>query len=131
MDKLDSLIQLSWQVVDLVDAAARPHDLSTSQVRLLGILRDREPEILELARRLGLDKSSVSGLVTRAEAKGLVERFPASADRRRIAVRLTSEGRSQAERIEREVYASVRGMLAILPDSDRSELEELLTRKGR
>lgn len=126
MDQLDSLIQLSWRVVDIVDAVARPRDLSTSQVRLLGILRDREPEILDLARRLGLDKSSVSGLVARAEAKGLVQRFPAGTDKRRVAVRLTAEGRRQAEAIEREAYAAITAMLAELPDADRHDVRGLL-----
>lgn len=125
MDNPDSLIQLSWRVVDLVDAAARPQELSTSQVRLLGILRDREPEILEIARRLGLDKSSVSGLVARAEAKGLVQRFSAGDDKRRVSVRLTPAGRSQAERIERDVYAAVATLLAELPEADRRDLRDL------
>jgi DNA-binding MarR family transcriptional regulator len=131
MDNLDSLIQLSWRVVDLVDSVARPQDLSTSQVRLLGILRDREPEMLDLAGRLGLDKSSASGLVARAEARGLVQRFPAGPDKRRIAVRLTAEGRQQVEKIEHDVYAAVTGMLAELPEADRRDLRTLLENRHR
>ncbi|CAN5307688.1 MarR family transcriptional regulator [soil metagenome] len=125
-DAMDSLIQLAWRVVGLVDDAARPLDLSTSQVRLLGILRDREPEILDIARSLGLDKSSVSGLVARAEARGLVQRFPAGQDRRRIAVRLTAKGRAQVELVEGRVYAALDVLLAELPEGDRGDVRSLL-----
>jgi MarR family transcriptional regulator, lower aerobic nicotinate degradation pathway regulator len=72
---------------------ASEHEVSLIQVRLLGILRDREPGIVELADVLNLDKSSVSGLVDRAQRRGLVERASAkSSDGRAIRVLLTSAG---------------------------------------
>ncbi len=104
---MDALVQLAWCVYDILDDTARSHDLSASQLRLLGILRDREPEMLELAGYLGVDKSSVSGLVARAEARGLVERLPSGTDRRRVAVRLTDAGRAQRPVLETEVYSAI------------------------
>lgn len=56
--------------------------LSIVQARLLGILRDRRPTIKELANFLQLDKSSVTGLVDRAEERGLVQRTPSPVDGR-------------------------------------------------
>ncbi|MGY1962144.1 MarR family transcriptional regulator [Nocardia gipuzkoensis] len=50
------------------------HDLSLTQLRLLGLLRDRRPRMTDLAAFLGLDKSTMSGLVERAERRGLVAR---------------------------------------------------------
>jgi DNA-binding MarR family transcriptional regulator len=47
----------------------RSRDLSIPATRLLGVLRDREPTMLELAQLLELDKSSVTGLVDRAERR--------------------------------------------------------------
>src|SRR5664279_3582354 len=58
---VDGLVQLSFQVQSVIAQTAARHDLTVPQVRLLGILRDREPGMLQLARHLGLDKSSWSG----------------------------------------------------------------------
>ncbi|GHF33280.1 hypothetical protein FHX82_005262 [Amycolatopsis bartoniae] len=49
---------------------AAEHELSVVQLRLLGVLRDRRPGMLELGAHLGLDKSSMTGLVSRAEKRG-------------------------------------------------------------
>ena len=46
------------------------------------ILRDREPAMLDLARHLALEKSSVTGLIDRAEARSFVERIPSDHDGR-------------------------------------------------
>ncbi len=45
----------------------------------------------ELAELLGLDKSSTSGLVDRAQRRGLVRRVPSQLDRRSVRVRLTEQ----------------------------------------
>ena len=63
---------------------------------MLGILRDREPAMLELARLLSLEKSSVTGLVDRAEARGLVERTRGAGDGRAVHVRMTARGQELA-----------------------------------
>jgi len=62
---VDSLAQTSFLVQGIVRRVAARHDLSVVQMRLLGILRDREPGIQVLAGHLELDKSSVTGLVDR------------------------------------------------------------------
>jgi DNA-binding MarR family transcriptional regulator len=43
---------------------------------MLGILRNREPAMLDLASHLKLEKSNVIGLISRAEKRRLVERTP-------------------------------------------------------
>ena len=119
---LDSLAQLSFAVHGALERAAQEHDLSLVQVRLLGILRDREPAMLELATYLGLDKSSVTGLVTRAERRGFVLRTSNPDDRRAVHVALTSKGRELtrvvAKQVERELSSLVKG----LSEVDRKRL---------
>src|ERR1700749_1132138 len=95
LDPVDGLAQLSFVIMGLLERRAAEHDLSLAAIRLLGVLRDREPTMNELARLLGLDKSSVTGLVDRAERRGLVERIPSTADRRSVIVRLTATGQEQ------------------------------------
>jgi len=72
LSPVDGLAQLSFVIQGLLERQAVAHDLTMAQVRLLGVLRDRTPTMLELARLLGLDKSSTTGLVDRAARRGLV-----------------------------------------------------------
>src|ERR1700735_5610064 len=90
---VDALAQLTFAVQGTLGRIAAAHDLSIVQARLLGILRDRSPTIMELARFLQLDKSSVTGLVDRAQQRGLVTRTPSTFDRRSVHVTLTAAGR--------------------------------------
>src|ERR1700753_865440 len=91
---VDSLAQLSFLVHATLSGFAAEHELSISLTRLLGVLRDRQPTMNELGRLLGLDKSSVTGLVDRAERRGLVARVPSTSDRRVVLVELTAAGRA-------------------------------------
>ena len=89
-DLLDALVQTSFDVIGIVSRVAAAHDLSLTQLRLIAILRDREPTLSQLADHLGLDRSTISGLIDRAAARGLVERVANPADRRSARVALTA-----------------------------------------
>ncbi len=125
LDPVDAVVQLSFAVQEALGEIAAAHDLSLTQMRLLGILRDRVPAMLDLARHLGLGKSSVTGLIDRAERRGLVERAPAPHDGRGVHVRLTAAGRRLTETIEAEADERVDGLLAALPARDRARLSTL------
>ena len=99
--------------------------MSVTQLRMLGILRDREPAMLDLANHLKLEKSSVTGLIDRAEKRGLVERTPAPHDGRAVHVRLTPEGRRLTEQGAAEVYEAMSALLGALPARDRARLATL------
>ncbi len=75
LNTVDALSQLTFLVQGMLERRAAAHGMSLVQLRLLGLLRDRTPAMAELAAHLELDKSSVTGLVDRAERRGLVERF--------------------------------------------------------
>ncbi|MFD3457044.1 MarR family winged helix-turn-helix transcriptional regulator [Streptomyces sp. NPDC058691] len=109
---LDALAQLSFLIQGALSRVAAEHDLSLPQVRLLGILRDRRPGMLELARHLGLDKSSMTGLVSRAEKRGLVERLPSPHDGRGVLVGLTPLGRQLSSRCTDEMEQHVAALTA-------------------
>jgi DNA-binding MarR family transcriptional regulator len=125
---VDGLAQLSFLVQNSLARHATEHSLSLVQTRLLGILRDREPTMNELARLLELDKSSVTGLIDRAERRGLVERIASLADRRAVLVRLTDEGRSLVSQVSTLFELDVSRMLECLPVSDRDALSRLVSR---
>jgi DNA-binding MarR family transcriptional regulator len=128
LNLVDGLFQLSFRLHDMLARIAAEHDLSVAQVRLLGILRDREPSVLELARHLDLEKSSMSGLLDRAEKRGLVERVASKADARSTKVRVTAQGRKLSRVVEEKVTAEVAKLTVSLSKTERAELAAMLTR---
>jgi DNA-binding MarR family transcriptional regulator len=128
LSPVDGLAQLSFVIHRILERRAAEHDLSIIQTRLLGVLRDRKPAMNELAKLLELDKSSTTGLVDRAERRGLVARVPSTTDRRTVLVSLTDEGRSLASRASSRFEVEVSTILDRLPPSDRDLLTGLVIR---
>src|SRR5262245_63047969 len=95
---VDALAQTGFVTTAILTRIAAEHDLSLTQLRVLAILRDRQVRMSELATYLGLDRSTISGLVDRAERRGLVRRTPNADDGRSVDVALTAAGRRVAAR---------------------------------
>jgi MarR family transcriptional regulator, lower aerobic nicotinate degradation pathway regulator len=123
--EVDALAQLSFAVLDVLSRAAAEHDLSVTQLRLLGILRDREPSMAAIAERLQLDRSSVTGLIDRAESRGLVARTSSQDDGRMTIIRLTPRGVEVAENLAETVGAQMERLLKVLSARQRGQLAGL------
>ena len=119
---VDALVQLSFLVQSVLARIAAAHDLSMIQTRLLGVLRDRELGMLELARVLELEKSSVTGLVDRAENRGLVVRGSTPQDGRAIRVTVTAAGRRLIAVVAEEVRVEIETLAAGLTEPQRRRL---------
>jgi MarR family transcriptional regulator, lower aerobic nicotinate degradation pathway regulator len=128
LSTVDALAQLSFEILAILERRTAEHEVSVIQTRLLGILRDRVPTMNQLAGLLGLDKSSVTGLVDRAERRGLVERVPSSADRRATLVKLTRHGRALVGQVSAGFEADVATMLEPLPAAERAVLSRSVSR---
>jgi DNA-binding MarR family transcriptional regulator len=124
---VDGLAQLSFLVQGALGQIATEHGLSVIQLRLLGVLRDRTPGMRELARHLGLDKSSMTGLVDRAERRDLVRRTPAPHDGRAVQVSLTPQGRELTRVCTAAVDDRIHALTACLTDPQRSQLSRLIS----
>ena len=127
LDPIDALAQISFLVQGALEHRAAVHGLSLVQTRLLGVLRDRKPTVSELAGLLALDKSSTSGLVDRAERRGLVRRLPSQIDRRSVRVALTDAGRELVGAVSAEFGRDIRAMLDPLGSEDRAQLTRTLS----
>ncbi|MBK3562527.1 MULTISPECIES: MarR family winged helix-turn-helix transcriptional regulator [unclassified Streptomyces] len=125
---VDALAQLSFLVQNALAGIAGEYDLSLTQTRLLGILRDREPTMNQLGRHLGLDKSSITGLVDRAQRRGLVTRTVSTVDRRSFQVSITDTGREMATQVAARFAEQIERYTAPLPEADRARLSHLATR---
>jgi MarR family transcriptional regulator, lower aerobic nicotinate degradation pathway regulator len=128
LSAVDGMAQLSFAVQGLLERRASAHAISLTQTRLLGVLRDREPTMQELASLLGLDKSSTSGLVDRAERRGLVARRPSPTDGRVVLVRLTDDGRALVRDVAARFEADVVALLGHLTASEQRTLSRLISR---
>jgi DNA-binding MarR family transcriptional regulator len=80
----------------------------------------------DLGATLGLEKSSLTGLVDRAVRRGLVRRAPDPDDRRAVHVLLTEEGREVAEDFYAATCRRVDELAARLSPPDRDRLATLL-----
>lgn len=103
--------------------------LTNVQFGVLNVLhRLGEASQRELCDALDLDRSTVAGLVARLEARGLVARVRATADRRRNVVRLTDAGLA----LLRELVPSAARVDAVLTSAltptERETLQHLLTK---
>jgi DNA-binding MarR family transcriptional regulator len=125
---VDGLAQLSFFIHGILERRAAEHDLSIAQIRLLGILRDRQPTMHQLAQLLQLDKSSVTGLVDRAERRSLVRRTPSPTDGRAVLVSLAPAGRALVARASGRFEADVAAALDHLAPGDRQVLSNLVNR---
>ncbi|MEV6762575.1 MarR family transcriptional regulator [Streptomyces sp. NPDC051105] len=125
---VDALAQLSFLVQNGLAEIAGRYDLSITQTRLLGILRDREPTMNQLGRHLGLDKSSITGLVDRAQRRGLVTRTASTVDRRSFQVSITDAGRQLVEQIAAQFAERIERCAEPLSEADRTRLSRMATR---
>lgn len=117
---VDAVVELSFAVLDILTRAAAEHDLSVTQLRLLGVLRDRTPSMAEIADFLGLDRSSVSGLIDRAEKRDLVARRTSAQDARVTIIDLTPTGILVGERVVGTVAARVEAILGDVSEAERA-----------
>jgi DNA-binding MarR family transcriptional regulator len=123
---VDALAQLSFAVQAVLTDVGAEHELSLTQVRLLGILRDRDAGMADVARYLGLDKSSVTGLVRRAEVRGLVQRTPSPADGRGVLVGVTAAGRALIAKAEQAVHRRLLALTDTLTPAESARLAALI-----
>ena len=126
---------LKRALVDLEDLHAEqlaPVGVSGRELGILLILHGREPQSQQqAAERLGVDRTTMVGLVDGLEAKGLVARRADAGDRRRNVLELTGDGRKALVRALRASDEAERQLLAELDDAESKQLRTLLTRLAR
>ena len=125
---VDALAQTAFATMAVLTRLSAEHDLSLTQLRVLAILRDRRVRMSTLANHLGLERSTLSGLVDRAERRNLLQRVPNRSDGRAVDVLLTAEGAQLARRLTAEVRRSLAPMTGPLTPVEQRRLTTLLQR---
>jgi len=125
-DLVDTLVQTAFAVMAVLTRIAAGHDVSLTQLRVFGILRDRRLRMAELAEFLGLDRSTMTGLVDRAERRGLLERGRNADDGRAVDVYMTPAGSALAVKVDAEVRRALNPLTGRLDATQRRTLAPLL-----
>ncbi len=122
------LIRLAFLVESLYAAVGHDCELTPTQAQMLCLLRTEPRGMAELCRVLGVERSSMTGLVDRAERSGLVERRPDPDDRRAVRVALTPAGDAAARRFHDELTDRLTRLLGDLPESEQTRFHRTITR---
>jgi DNA-binding MarR family transcriptional regulator len=105
-----------------------PRDISlTSEAALAQVNRDGPHRISDLAAAAGIAQPSMSELVSRLEADGLVRRGRDPADGRVIRVALTPSGRRFLAQRRRAAADRLAAVVAVLPSDDIVALTAAVT----
>lgn len=125
---VDALVPAAFATMAVLNKIGAENDLSLTLIRVLGILWDRRPRMAELADYLGLEKQTMSGLIARAEKRGLVARAPNALDGRATDVFLTGEGARLVQALHRQTQLALAPLTERLSAPDQRLLQDLLER---
>ena len=109
-----------------------PLGITAGQAALLYAIQTGENVgVRELAEREGLSRPRVTAAVDRLETLGFVRRTRSEADRRRVELALTDEGRAVLRSARRRRTAWLAARLAQLDERERVQLSGALPALGR
>jgi DNA-binding MarR family transcriptional regulator len=113
----DALVTASRVLVSIAARSIARHadDVTLVQFRALVVLHGRGPQtVATLATELGVARSSASRLCDRLVTKGLIDRSPATEDRREVRLAITESGTAMVSTVTRrrrhEIRRIVEGM---------------------
>ena len=108
--------------------ALRAHGLSDQQWRVLRVLREHEQglETGRLAEQAYILGPSLTGMLTRMERDGLIERQRSPADARRSLVCATPRGLAMADALSGSIETQYRVLAAYVGQAPLAQLYELL-----
>jgi DNA-binding MarR family transcriptional regulator len=125
-DIATGLVQITSLVQGIYARVSERHDLTPVQARLLCVLLDGPRGMAELAQCFGVEKAALTGLVDRAERRGLARRSPVPGDRRALRVTLTDAGHRAAAGFHAEVNAELGRLVSTLSPRDREQFRSTM-----
>jgi DNA-binding MarR family transcriptional regulator len=123
-----ALVRTAFLVQAVYTEASREHGVPVQQAQLMCVLTAQPRGMGELSTMLGLEKSSLTGLVDRAVRSGLVRREPDPLDRRAVRVALTAEGTATAGEFYPDTTVRMEALTDGMGTAERERLAALLER---
>lgn len=126
-DILDKGNRLIWNFRDIAHTMRQTSEGKGGQKRVLIILRESGSMTQkELTDRLGVQPGSVSEVLGKLEAAGLIRRVPNGTDRRTTDICLTEAGEVAAEEAYTQRQQRHQQMFSSLTDQEKDQLLLLL-----
>ncbi|MBB5159840.1 MarR family winged helix-turn-helix transcriptional regulator [Saccharopolyspora phatthalungensis] len=122
------LVRLANLVNRVFADVAREHGITPQQAQLLCKLIQGPVGMAELGRKLDLEKSSLTGLVDRAERRGLVRRVRDRRDRRACLIELTDDGTRIAFETHQVVCDELEKAAVEVPVADQERMTDVIAR---
>ena len=126
VDAAAGLVRLTTLVQAIYARVSERHELTPVQARLLCVLLDGPRGMAELAHCLGVEKAALTGLMDRAERRGLARRSPVPGDRRALQVTLTDAGQRAAAAFHAEIGAELSRLVSSLAPDDREHFRRIM-----
>lgn len=137
-DDFDADVQRLWSLLFTIvldgekrlSAYLAAHHLTPPQFYVLKTLGEQGGRcpIGEIARRHHLTSATMTGLIKRLEAMGLVAREQRAADRRSVDVILTAAGQERFLAVQLDLMQQVRAMFSLLSAEERRQLLRYIAR---
>jgi DNA-binding MarR family transcriptional regulator len=126
---VETLIFLYTESRRLTKDEARRHDLTGPQLTVIKLLAGiGDLSLTELSENMQTRNSTVTGIIDRMEAAGLVKRIRSESDRRVVMIRLTPQGRSLARNVPIEPMQAFRRALETLSTTEQKTLLKILSK---
>lgn len=102
------------------------HGLTPPQFYVLKTLTEHGGpcRIGQIAQEHHLTNATMTGLIKRMEAAGLVQRTTSAHDARAVDVQLTAAGADKFRAVQESIMAQVRLILRVLPQEERTQILE-------
>jgi DNA-binding MarR family transcriptional regulator len=129
-DRLAYLFKrVQLELAGLHEELLAPFGISAGELAILLLIDAREPESQQqVARRLGIDRTTMVALIDALEDKELVARHPDAADRRRNVIEITDTGQKTLRRATQASDRAEQRLLAELNEDEAAQLRNLLRR---
>ena len=127
-DRLGYLLKhAQLRLTELSSAALAPFGITGRELAVLLVVAGREPASqLQIAQRMGIDRTTMVAFLDGLEHRGLVERRPHASDRRCNVIKLTAAGHDVLRRAKRAGEDAERRFLAPLGRPAAEELKRAL-----
>ena len=126
---VESIIYLFTESRRLSKDEASQYGVTPTQLTVLKLLAEiGDLSLGTLSKEIRAHNSTVTGIVDRMEAAGLVERARSAEDRRVWIIRLTTEGRKVAERAKISPWETLKTALSTLSRDDQQRLTQILNK---
>jgi DNA-binding MarR family transcriptional regulator len=125
MPESSSTVQVLIRLAKVVEMTLADHGLTVNQFRALTFVEEGAPPLKEMSVRLVMKQPNVTAMIDGLVARGFLHRDRDEADRRRLVLRLTDEGRLALRDARAEAERVIRALARLGPGDAEARIRGL------